>query len=132
MECRFKRLFDETSDRTKLEQLRKEYGLQSLRLKAQEGKFLTEYWTRKARRVKLPVPQYGEVFLEDEHALEDWVVHFEIGHYLSPEALTKLSEAVREAQKARRERWGLLAAAVTGLIGAVSGLVSVLLHCWKS
>ena len=59
----FKRLFQEAKDNQRRDQLREAYGMESVRLEAQEAKLLSEYWMRKARRLRLPTPMWGKVMV---------------------------------------------------------------------
>ena len=84
-------------------------------IRRQETKFLV----RRARRLLVPIPS-----TEDGHS---WEKSEQSGRLqLTLEAMTKLRGAIREEQRQRLEPVKLWATLLTGLIGSMIGLVSVL------
>ena len=81
------------------------------------------YYMRLADRLLVPTPEYdtseGGAWIESEES-PGYV-------YLKPEALHDLRRRIRAEKQERFEGWLKWAAAITGLVGAFTGLVAV----WK-
>ena len=81
----------------------------------------SNYYVRLANRMLIPVPEFkteGGAWLESQE--RPGLYH------LTPEALHDLRAAIRAEKKARREEWTIWLAGLTGLIGAISGLVAII------
>jgi len=59
------------------------------------------------------------------HGEDSWDEGPTGGRYLSIEKITELSALVRSEKKSRREMWISLIAGLTGIIGAMTGLLSI-------
>lgn len=78
------------------------------------------YYVRLANRMLIPVPTF-----EAEGGA--WMQSQQTGRYhLKPQELHELRTAVRAEQKARREVWAMGLVLVTGVIGALSGLIAII------
>lgn len=81
---------------------------------------ISSYLTSVARRMFLPVPEFKENGGEWEEAPSTGRYH------LTSAALSTLRSAIRREQKEKHELWLLWLAALTGFVGAITGLVAVL------
>lgn len=93
----------------------------------EEAGYLTQQLLRSARRLHVPIPPvYGEDGMESEQ----WYQGRQTGGwYLTLSGVGKLREEIRSEQKARHERHAHLVvwlSALTGIIGAITGLVAVI------
>jgi hypothetical protein len=81
---------------------------------------LSRNWVQKAEKLMLPYPDYGDT--------EYWVktVYSQHGYFLNAKGVTKIRNLIREEKTAQRK--GILDYAVLliGLIGAITGLIAVL------
>jgi len=71
---------------------------------------------RQANRYKVPIPW---------HAKNDWEEWVDV-QFLKPEPSFELRKAINTERKERREWWGFWFTLAVGLIGALTGLVSVI------
>jgi len=81
----------------------------------------SDYYVRLANRLLVPVPEFetvGGAWMESEVRSNRY--------HLRPEALHELRSSIRAEQKARREEWTIWLAALTGIIGALSGLIAII------
>ena len=65
----------------------------------------------------------------DPETKDDWEEGQQVSQYLTPKGMKKLREAIRAEQKARREMflmWVPVIAGFTGLVGAATGLIALL------
>jgi hypothetical protein len=65
----------------------------------------------------------------DPETKDDWEEGQQVYQYLTPKGMKKLREAIRAEQKARREMflmWVPVIAGFTGLVGAATGLIALL------
>lgn len=90
---------------------------------------LTRYLTRMARRLHVPLPRYKN---DDGVDSADWY-EGPISYYrmLTAEGVTKLRDEIRREMKARHESkalWIPWLSAITGAIGAATGLVALLIN----
>jgi len=83
----------------------------------------TEYFTAEARRLLVPVPEYGE---EGMYLRVAWDDHPDEPYYLTAPGLKILKSAVREEKKHRREIAAFWMTSLTGLIGATIGLITII------
>ena len=81
---------------------------------------------KQAYRLKIPFPSppYGS----DEFETEDWERGHNLGEWsLKPSGYVKVRAVIRSEQKERRETLLACVIPMTGLIGAITGLIAVLL-----
>ena len=81
----------------------------------------SNYYVRLAHRMLIPVPEFktegGHWMESEEHP----------GRYhLTPQTLHELRAAIRSEKKARREEWTVWLVLITGILGALSGLVAII------
>lgn len=79
----------------------------------------TNYWIREANRRFIPIPkreegEYWEKSILDGESLR-----------LTASGVSRLRDAVRSESRASRELWAIAGTVVTGVIGAVTGLIAV-------
>lgn len=84
---------------------------------------LTRYWEDKAASLGVELPDWSDKSLRgqvdfDNDESQPW--------YLTPAGINQIRSAVREEQKYRREVRAYWIASFVGVIGALTGLVSVL------
>lgn len=95
----------------------------------EEDAYLTKALLTKARRLHVPVPH---LYNEDKTISEHWHEgHYTGRWYLSTSGIAALRKEVRDELKARHEaraHWVVWFSALTGVIGAVTGLVALLAH----
>ncbi|UNK49690.1 hypothetical protein MNR01_01220 [Lysobacter sp. S4-A87] len=93
----------------------------------EEDAHYTQRLLRQARRLRVPIPRIHD---EDGIDSDHWYVGSETGRYYLTEAgIGPLREEIRRELKARHESRAQLVvwvSAVTGAIGAITGLVAVL------
>lgn len=89
---------------------------------------LTRYLTRQARRLHVPLPRYkNDDGSESEHWYEGSLTYYRM---LTTEGVAKLRDEIRREKKARHESkavWIPWLSAITGAIGAATGLVALLI-----
>ena len=79
-----------------------------------------QYLSQQAEKYLLPRPKFNQDSGE-------WIESDVTGHWrLSQNALVKLRTAIRKEQKERREHWKTWIPLLTGLVGALIGLVALL------
>jgi len=95
----------------------------------EEDAYLTRKLLAKARRLRVPVPhRHNEDKTEADHWYEG---HYTGRWYLTSSGISALREEIRRELKARHEgraHWVVWLSALTGLIGAITGLVALLSH----
>lgn len=100
-----------------------ELGLQQ----EEEDSHLTKQLRRKARRLRVPIPR---VCNEDGSISDQWYEGSQTGGwYLTDAGIRSLREEIRKEQKARHEgraQFIVWLSAITGIVGAITGLVAVL------
>lgn len=96
-------------------------------------KVVSDALIREADELHLPRPQYGDNGKWEEEEKDEPLA--QTGMVLTPEAMAELRGTIRKERRERRETvesWvkiiGGLLTIVTGLVGALIGLVSVLKH----
>ena len=88
---------------------------------------IQDKWIRKARKFMIPIP--SQVFAENKAENDDWEFSAPSGEMLlKPHAMVNLRREVRREQKEWREAFGYWITFLIALLGAVSGLVSVLMR----
>ena len=93
----------------------------------EESSYLTRQLLRSARRLHVPIPSmHGP----DGTESEQWYQGSQTGHWcLTLSGVRRLREEIRSEQKARHEHRAQLVvwlSALTGIIGAITGLVAVI------
>ncbi len=73
-----------------------------------------------ANRLMVPWPDY-----DDKESWEDQ--HYERGRVLTSKGVWKLKQLIRQEKRERREGFIIWIAALTGIIGALTGFAAVLL-----
>lgn len=81
-------------------------------------RLLSDYFYEKAFRYGVPVPS-GDEYWQDSEAYPGT-------QHLNPKGLSVLRASIHEEKKRRLEYFSILGAGLTGLVGAVTGLVAVL------
>ncbi len=74
-----------------------------------------------ADKYLLPRPEFGDI---EGGAWEEETIRR--GYRLKPEAMAQLRAIIREEQKARSEHMRLWLVPLTGLVGAITGLIAVI------
>ena len=82
----------------------------------------TDYYRRKAESLLIDMPDTNDPTMYSRVGWED---HPDEPYYLTPAGLKVVKATVREEQKHRREAVGYWFGILVGLIGAITGLVSV-------
>lgn len=95
----------------------------------EEDAYFTKKLLNRARRLRVPIPHR---YNEDQSVAEFWCEgHYTGRWYLTTKGVAALREEIRKELKARHEtrsHWVVWLSALTGLIGAVTGLVALLGH----
>jgi len=116
-------------DKEKIESLEQDHRFEIDLYEEEEDAYLTKVLLSKARRLRVPVPhRYNEDSTESEHWYEG---NYTGRWYLTTRGVTALREEIRRELKARHEarsHWVVWLSALTGVIGAVTGLVALLGH----
>jgi len=83
----------------------------------------TEYLVENARKLLLPIPEYrldGAMWKRSKHG----------GNFILTEnGIAEIRNAIRKERRERREGTIVWLASLTGIVGAVTGLVTVLKSC---
>ena len=109
-----------------IEALRSEWSFEAGMLEEELEAIATNKLRKQAYRLKVPFPSppYGR----DEFETEDWERGHNLGEwYLKPSGYVKVRAVIRSEQKERREALLAWVIPMTGLIGAITGLIAVLL-----
>ncbi len=118
-----------TNDKEKLQSLERDHRFELEMHDEEEDANLTNSLLAKARRIHVPVPhRYNSDKTESEHWYE--------GHYtgrwsLTARGVAALRDEIRREAKARHEgraQWVVWLSALTGVIGAITGLVALLMR----
>lgn len=124
-----KRIADARASKTTLgddlESLRQERDHEMYTLYQDREVFHTKRLLRKASRLRVPIPSRYTSKMEES---EDWERSWDGEWYLSKSAELQLRAVIRQEQKERNEtraHWIAWIAAITGLVGAVTGLLAV-------
>lgn len=116
----------EDKDNRKLEELSRDCQFEIEIIEEEEEELFTNQLVNKATRLRVPVPSY---YNDESKRSDDWVKGSQTGAlYLSPLGISKLREGIR-----KEERWRLEVrasrvvwlSAITGILGALTGLVAV-------
>jgi hypothetical protein len=116
-------------DRLKVEALQRDHQLEIDLYDEEEDFYLTNNLLAKARRLRVPIPhRYNDDKTESEH----WYQGQYIGKwYLTTIGFSSLRDEIRREEKARHEaraHWVVWLSALTGVIGAITGLIALLVH----
>jgi hypothetical protein len=115
------------SDPKKIEEIEQEWRLDIDLHTEDEDFYLSRQLRAQARHLRLPIPQ---IYNKDNSVSEHWQQTRHAGHWcLTTTAVQALREAIRGEIKARHElraHWAVWLSALTGVIGAITGLVAVL------
>lgn len=118
-----------SKDKEKVESLERDHRFEIDLHDEEEDAHLTKALLGKARRLRVPIPhRYNEDKTESEHWYEG---HYTGRWYLTSRGVAALREEIRRELKARHEsraQWVVWLSALTGVIGAVTGLVALLTH----
>lgn len=109
-----------------VEALRSKWFFEGGMLKEELEAIATNKLRKQAYRLKVPFPSppYGS----DEFETEDWERGSTFGEwFLKPSGYMKVRAVIRSEQKERREALLAWIIPMTGLIGAITGLIAVLL-----
>jgi len=87
----------------------------------------TDRLVSKANRLRVPVP--AKPWDTEDHEDENWMESQYGGWILKPEGFRKVRAEIRAELKARSERRQAWLTPLTGLIGALTGLVATLRGC---
>lgn len=116
-------------DKEKVKSLERDHRFEIDLHDEEEDAHLTKALLGKARRLRVPVPhRYNEDKTESEHWYEG---HYTGRWHLTSRGVAALREEIRREFKARHEgraQWVVWLSALTGVIGAVTGLVALLAH----
>jgi len=116
-------------DEEKVESLERDHRFELDLHDEEEDAHLTRTLLGQARRLHVPVPhRYNDDKTESEH----WYEGPYTGRwYLTSRGIAALREEIRREVKARHEgraQWVVWLSALTGVIGAITGLVALLTH----
>lgn len=121
----FNRKIEEARRKSKskedIETLRAEAHFEYSYTKALIDELITNHLISIARRVIIELPDYGDETMWKE---SQYVGHSKL---LSEKGISRLRSDVRKERGERKNIWIPWVAAITGLIGALTGLVSILL-----
>jgi hypothetical protein len=116
-------------DNEKVKSLEQDHRFQIELHDEDEDAYLTRKLLGTARRLRVPIThRYNEDKTESDHWYEG---HYTHGWYLTTKGVAALREEIRRELKARyeaRAQWVIWLSALTGVIGAVTGLVALLTH----
>ena len=116
-------------DKDKVESLERDHRFEIDLHDEEEDSHLTKKLLAKARRLRVPVPhRYNDDKTESEHWYEG---QYTGRWYLTTSGFSALREEIRREEKARHEaraHWVVWLSGLTGVIGAVTGLVALLAH----
>ncbi len=86
--------------------------------------YLTNKWLARARRQMIPIPARHD---EDGNESPFWYQGRYTGEWcLTNQGLTMLRSEIRRERKESYERWTPIATMIIGIIGAITGLISVI------
>lgn len=85
------------------------------------GNLITQRLLRKARRLMLPIPSLSDKNMWDRSQFSNRSI-------LTEKGITELRAIIRREQKETREMYLPWVAALTGLVGAITGLLAII---WK-
>ncbi|MCK4914512.1 MAG: hypothetical protein KAS69_07970 [Planctomycetes bacterium] len=107
-----------------IEKLRSEEMNESQIIDEKIGSLVTQRLCKKADQLMVPIPDY-----HDEEYWNDMCVYRQ-GRILTTKGVCEVKKAIRAEKRERREGFVVWMAALTGIIGAITGLVAVV-AVWK-
>lgn len=117
------------NDKHKVESLEGSHRFEIELHEEDEDAYITKKLLRKARRLRVPIPH---LYSEGSSLSDHWYEGRNTGRmYLTTKGIAALREEVRHELKARHESrsaWIVWLSALTGVIGAITGLVAVITH----
>lgn len=115
-------------DKVKVESLEIDHQFEIQMNEEEADLELTRHLTRQARRLHVPLPRYkNDDGSESEHWYEGPLTYYRM---LTTEGVAKLRDEIRREKKARHESkavWIPWLSAITGAIGAATGLIALLI-----
>jgi hypothetical protein len=116
-------------DNAKVQELEQSYRFEIDMHAEEEDALITKKLLQSARRLRVLVPQR---YNYDKNEKYQWYEgRFSGEWYLTAEGIAALRDEIRREQKARQESRSHLIvwiSALTGIVGAISGLVALLIH----
>ena len=116
------------NDKDRVETLERDHQFEIGMHDEEEDAYLTKTLVTTARKLRVQVPRiYEEGSTKSEHWREG---HYTGKWHLTARGVSALREEVRKELKARREsrsHWVVWLSAFTGLVGAITGLVALLM-----
>lgn len=114
-------------DNAKVQQLESDHRFEMELHEEDEDAFVSKRLLHKARRLRVPIPRtHGSDGQESDHWYQS---HYSGRWYLTNLGISALRTEIRNEIKARyesRSHWVVWLSAVTGVIGAITGLVAVI------
>ena len=114
-------------DKEKVASLESDHQFELQLDREEEDERLTRFFLRQARRLHVPTPSFeGEDGKESEYWYEGPLTYRRL---LTTVGIAKLRDEIRKERKARHESraiWVPWLSAITGLAGAITGLVAIL------
>lgn len=116
-------------DSDRVRELEDEHRFEIAMHDEEEDAYITKKLLRTARRLRVPIPH---IYKSDRSESDHWEEGRYTGrYYLTTKGISTLREEIRRELKARHElrsHWAVWLAALTGLVGAATGLVALLIH----
>jgi hypothetical protein len=116
-------------DKEKVQSLERDHRFEIDLHDEEEDAYITKRLLAKARRLRVPIPhRYNEDKTESEHWYEG---HYTGRWYFTTRGVAALREEIRRELRARHEarsQWVVWLSALTGVIGALTGLVALLMR----
>lgn len=117
------------NDRSTVETLQRDHQLEVDIYDEEQDLYLTKNLLAKARRLRVPIPHRNN---DDNTESEHWYQgHYTGEWYLTTIGFSSLRDEIRREEKARHEaraHWVVWLSALTGVIGAITGLIALLVH----
>lgn len=114
-------------DNEKIQSLEIDRRFEIEQIEEEDNQLLSGQLIRQARRLRVPIPHR---FKEDGKPSEHWYEgQYLGGWYLTNEGVARLRDEIRKERRARqdsRAHWVVWVSALTGVIGALTGLIAVL------
>lgn len=101
-------------------------------LNEEEDVYITQHLLHLARRLRVPIPRYHNSNGSETGLWEKG--QYTGDHYLTVEGIAALRKEIRQELKAQHEmraHWAVWLAALTGVIGALTGLVALIKNVVK-
>ena len=116
-------------EKDKARSLQEEHRFEIAMHDEEEDAYFIEKLIRRARKLRVPIPHR---YNEDQSESEFWCEGNNTGSwFLTTRGFAALREEIRKELKARHEtrsHWVVWLSALTGLIGAITGLVALMSH----